>query len=186
MKNDSSVGLFHLNLKDKTAIFISLCAPVNKIFLWLLCRFASHRSPRFLLIIDLSSPSWTVATPGSTLRDLGRHFYLNLKRLHLSPSLVFFLLFPLLSWIDDGVIASPLALLRGRGGGGGGWEVGQKGENGSFSSAGPPSDSQQSHDVTNAGNVLACSRCQTNVGSAARLLRCTSRKKSNLNVRVPI
>lgn len=75
---------------------------------------SSHRSPRFLLIIDLSSPSWTAAAPGTTFRDVGENFTCTSNaRVSVPPSVSFL---PLLAWIDDGVIASPLASLRGRGG----------------------------------------------------------------------
>lgn len=111
---------------------------------------------------------------GSTFRDLGRILPPPQTPTCLSASFRCF--FPLLSWIDDGVIASPMALLRGRRGGGG-EAAGPQIENGSFSSAGPPSDRQRSRHVTNAVNVPPCSRCPANQGSAVRLLRRTSRKK---------
>lgn len=74
MKNDRAVlrrwTVSPSPLEDGVLVF-HLCSS-KQCFLMAPLPVACHRSPRFLLVIDLSSPSWTVATAGSTLGDQER------------------------------------------------------------------------------------------------------------------
>lgn len=162
----AALDCFTLTFNSRRCFYIFyLCSSKQDIFWWLL-----RRSPPTDLPGSSSlSTSPLPAAPGSTFRDPGR---ILPEPQTPTPLSLFLFLFPPagLDWWRCDCIPTGLVTRKRRGGGP---EI----ENGSFSSAGPPSDRHRSHHVTNAVNVPACSPLPANQGSAARLLRCTSRRK---------